>query len=91
MAPISPGRSGRMGFRPVYCSKARRTALFLNVPPWTTTFLPRVFRLRIRITFVNTLLMIERQIPAIMSSGCLPSRCSVMMELFMNTVQREPS
>ena len=46
--------------------------------------------LETRITFVNTFSMIERQSPAIMSSGFLPFLCSVMMLLFMKTVHRLP-
>ena len=41
-------------------------------------------------TFVNTFSMIERQSPAIISSGSLPFLCSVIMLLFINTVQRLP-
>ena len=41
-------------------------------------------------TFVKTFSMMERQSPAMMSSGFLPFRCSVTMLLFMKTVQRLP-
>ena len=43
-----------------------------------------------RTTFVNTFSIIERQRPAIMSSGPQPFFCSVMIVLFINTVQRLP-
>ena len=42
-------------------------------------------------TLVNTFSMMERHRPAMMSPGSLPFLCSVMMLLFMNTVQRLPS
>ena len=42
-------------------------------------------------TLVNTFSMMERQRPAMMSSGPLPRRCSLTTLLFMNTVQRLPS
>ena len=42
-------------------------------------------------TLVKTFSMMERQSPAMMSWALLPLRCSVMMLLFMNTVQRLPS
>ena len=43
-----------------------------------------------RTTLVKTFSMIERHRPAMMSSGDLPFRCSVTMELVMKTVQRLP-
>ena len=79
-----------MTSRPVYCSRARSTASFLNVPPWTTILSPRLSKLEIRITFVKTFSMMERHRPAIISADCLPFRCSVTMLLFMKTVQRLP-
>ena len=39
---------------------------------------------------VNTFSMMERQSPAMISSGSFPFRCSVTMLLFMKTVQRLP-
>jgi len=65
--------------------------MFLKVPPWTTMRSPRLVRLAMRTTLVKTLSMMERQRPAMMSCGVLPFFCSVMMQLFMKTVQREPS
>ena len=44
-----------------------------------------------RTTLVNTFLMMERHSPAMMSSGVRPFFCSVMMLLFIKTVQRLPS
>ena len=41
-------------------------------------------------TFVKTFSMIERQRPAMISSGFFPFLCSVTMLLFMKTVQRLP-
>ena len=70
---------------------ARSTASFRKVPPCTTICSPRVLIFETRITLVNTFSMMDRQSPAMMSSGSFPFRCSVMMELFMNTVQRLPS
>ena len=40
-APISPAMVGRVTFRPSSCSKARSTASFRKVPPWTTMCSPR--------------------------------------------------
>ena len=44
-----------------------------------------------RTTLVKTFSMMDRHSPAMRSSGFLPMRCSLMMVLFMNTVQRLPS
>ena len=52
--------------------------------------LPRLSRFATRTTFVNTFSTMERASPAMMSSGVRPLRCSLTMELFMNTVQRLP-
>ena len=41
-------------------------------------------------TFVKTFSMMERQRPAMISSGFFPFLCSVTMLLFMKTVQRLP-
>ena len=70
---------------------ARSTASLRNVPPCTTMRLPRLARLGTRTTFVNTLAMIERHRPAMMSAGVRPFFCSLTMLEFMNTVQRLPS
>ena len=70
---------------------ARSTASFWKVPPCTTIFFPSESILETRITLVNTFSIMERQRPAIISSGWLPLRCSVIIELFMKTVQRLPS
>ena len=69
---------------------ARRTALFLKVPPRTTTFSPSSFVLATRTTLVNTFSIIERHRPAIISSGFLPSLCSLIIVLFINTVHLLP-
>ena len=53
-------------------------------------FFPRLDVSEMRTTFVKTFSMMERQRPAIMSSALQPFFCSVMMVLFMNTVQRLP-
>ncbi len=91
MAPMIPGYGARTTSLPIYCSMARRTASFRKVPPCTTIFSPRLFTFSIRMTLVNTFSMMERQSPAMMSAGFFPFRCSVMMLLFINTVQRLPS
>ena len=91
IAPIRPGYGARITWRPVYSSMARSTALFSKVPPCTTIRSPRESRLERRTTFVNTFSMMDRHRPAIRSSAFLPLRCSVMMLLFINTVQRLPS
>ena len=91
MAPIMPGYGARTIFFPVYCSNALKTASFLKVPPWTMIRSPRESRFEIRMTFVKTFSIMERQSPAMMSSGFLPFLCSVTMLLFMKTVQRLPS
>ena len=44
-----------------------------------------------RTTLVKTFSMMERHRPAMMSAGVLPSRCSEITLLVMNTVQRLPS
>ena len=44
----------------------------------------------IRTTFVNTFSIIERQRPAMMSSGPQPFFCSVIIVEFMKTVHRLP-
>ena len=90
MAPISPGNGARFTFTLRYCSRARRTASFLKVPPWTMMFFPRLEVSEILTTFVKTFSMIERQRPAMMSSALRPFFCSVIMVLFMNTVHRLP-
>ena len=90
MAPIMPGYGARTIFLPVYCSKALKTASFRNVPPWTMILSPRESRFEMRMTFVKTFSMMERQSPAMMSSGFLPFLCSVTILLFMKTVQRLP-
>ena len=69
---------------------ARSTASFLNVPPCTTILLPKLEVLLIRTTFVNTFCIIERHNPAIISSVVQPFFCSVIILLFINTVQRLP-
>ena len=90
MAPISPGYGARVTGCPKYCSSAHSTASFLKVPPCTTTCLPSIAELDMRTTFVNTLRIIERHSPAIISSGVRPFFCSVIIVLFINTVQRLP-
>ena len=52
--------------------------------------LPKEAVFEILITFVNTFSIIERQRPAIISSGCFPFLCSVTMLLFIKTVHRLP-
>ena len=90
MAPMIPGYGARITSRPRYCSSAQSTASFSNVPPCTTIRSPRESTLEIRMTLVNTFSMIERHSPAIISSGSFPFRCSVIILLFINTVQRLP-
>ena len=90
MAPISPGYGARKTSTPRYCSSERNTASFLNVPPCTTIFFPRLSVFEIRTTLVNTFSIMERQSPAIMSSGPQPFFCSVIIVLFIKTVQRLP-
>ena len=46
--------------------------------------------LDMRMTLVKTFSTMERHKPAMMSSAVLPACCSLTMELFMKTVQREP-
>ena len=58
-APISPAMVGRVTFRPSSCSKARSTASFRKVPPWTTTWFPRSEALVIFITLNRAFLITE--------------------------------
>ena len=91
MAPMRPGCGARVTLRPRNCSKARSTASLRKVPPCTTMRSPSASRLATRMTLVKTFSMIERQRPAMMSSGPLPRRCSETTLEFMKTVQRLPS
>ena len=91
IAPISPGYGARTTSRPIYCSMAHRTASLQNVPPCTTILSPRESRLLMRMTFVKTFSIMDRQSPARISLTSLPFFCSVMMRLFIKTVQRLPS
>ena len=90
IAPMIPGYGALITSLPTYSSIARKTASFSKVPPCTTILVPRESRFDTRITFVNTFWMIDLHNPAMISSGFLPFRCSVIILLFINTVQRLP-
>ena len=90
MAPIMPGYGGADDPSAGVLLKALKTASFRNVPPWTMILSPRESRFEMRMTFVKTFSMMERQSPAMMSSGFLPFLCSLTILLFMKTVQRLP-
>ena len=49
-APISPATEGLVTFWPISLSKARSTASFKKVPPWTTMCLPRLLASVTRMT-----------------------------------------
>ena len=89
-APIKPAISGLTTSLPVIFSNALKTALFKNVPPWTTILSPKVFTSLIFITLVIAFLITEYDKPAKISPTGLPSFCVCLILEFINTVHLEP-
>ena len=87
---MQPAMSGRMTWRPVSSSKARRVASLMKVPPWTTQYLPISSKSRSLMTLKSAFLITEYERPAATSPMVAPSFCACLTREFMKTVQRLP-